>query len=307
VDILKVDFQQTSPADQEKMARRYQKLNIRMLAEKVETEAEFRRASQLGYDYFQGFFFARPTVLQAARIPASQMSGLRLMKQIQREELDFRAIEELVRHDISFAHSLFTYLNSAVFHWANRIESIRQGLFLLGSDELRKWAAMASLTSLSGSRPQVLMAQALMRGRFTEAIARSAQLPGGDSDPFLLGMFSLLDAILQRPLEGILNDLNISPNIRDALLGTAAAERDGLSLALRIVKSYEAGDWYEVDAAARTIHLTADALSTCYLESLFWVETVFSIEGQKLQADRLSAPVGFHRNRETRHVTSVVI
>ncbi len=111
VDILKIDFLQTSPAGQEKIARRYQRLGLRMVAEKVETESDFRRALQLGFDYFQGYFFARPTVLQAARVPVSRINGLRLMKQIQREELDFREIEELVRHDISFSHSLLTYLS----------------------------------------------------------------------------------------------------------------------------------------------------------------------------------------------------
>src|SRR5579863_1375037 len=108
-----------------------------MVAEKVETEPEFRRALQLGYDYSQGYFFSRPTVLQAARVPSYQISGLRLMKQLQREELDFTAIEELIRHDVSFSHALLTYLNSAAFTWAARVESVRHGLFLLGSDELR--------------------------------------------------------------------------------------------------------------------------------------------------------------------------
>ena len=298
VDILKVDFLQTSPSDQENLARCYKKLKIRMLAEKVETEPEFRRALQLGYDYFQGYFFARPTVLQAARIPASQMSGLRLMKQIQREELDFPAIEELIRRDVSFSHSLLTYLNSAAFHWAARVESVRHGLLLLGSVEIRKWVWMASLSGLGNSRPPVLMAQVLMRGRFCEAIAGSAKVSLGDSDPFLLGMFSLLDAILGRPLQGVLDDLNISRNIRNALLGTAA-EGDPLSLVLRIVKSYEVGNWQEVDTAARVMGLAADALSTCYLESLSWVDTVFSPDEQKWRGDRSSAPIDFHRNKES--------
>ena len=278
---------------------RYQKLNIRMVAEKVETDSEFRRASQLGYDYFQGYFFASPTVLQTSRVPASQMSGLRLMTQIQREELDFNAIEELIRHDISFSHSLLTYLNSAAFHWADRIESIRQGLLLLGSDEIRKWVWMASLSSLGQNRPPVLMAQVLMRGRFCEVIASSAKLPLGDSDPFLVGMFSLLDAILQRPLRWILDELNIGPNIRNALLG-AGSEANPLSLVLRIVKSYELADFHEVDRAARVIGLSADALSTCYLESLSWVETVFSPDEQTWRAAHASVPTDFHRNREAR-------
>jgi EAL and modified HD-GYP domain-containing signal transduction protein len=175
------------------------------------------------------------------------------------------------------------------------VESIRHGLLLLGTDEIRKWVWMASLSSLGRSQPPVLMAQVLMRGRFSEAIACSAKLPLGESDPFLLGMFSLLDAILQRPLRGILDDLNIGRNIRNALLGTAG-EADTLTLVLRIVKSYEVGDWQEVQAAAQVIGLSADALSTCYLESLSWVDTVFQPHEPKW--DNLSPAIDFHRNPE---------
>ena len=300
IDILKVDFQQISSADQEKMVRRYQKLNIRMVAEKVETETEFQRALQLGYDYFQGFFFARPTVLQAARIPASRINGLRLMKQMQREEMDFAAVTELIKHDVSFSHSLLTYLNSAAFQWANRVESVREGLFLLGTDEIRKWAWMASLSSLGQSRPRVLMTQVLMRGRFCEQIADSAQLSLGASDPFLLGMFSLLDAILQRPLEGILDDLNIGRNIRNALLNTGA-DADPLSLVLRIVKAYEVGDWPEVIAATRIIRLSTESLSTCYLESLSWVESVFPPD-EETRATHFPAAIDFHRNKKAQQI-----
>lgn len=283
VNILKVDFLQTSHAEQETIVRRYRKLNIKLVAEKIETEPEFQRANQLGYDYFQGFFFAKPTVLEAARIPASQISCLRLIKQIQREELDFRSIESLVRQDVSFSHSLLTYLNSAAFHWADRIGSVRHGLLLLGSEEIRKWAWMASLAGLGQTRPAVLMAQVLMRGRFSEVIAQMSKLSMGEVDPFLLGMFSLLDAIIQRPLAGILDDLNISRNIRDALLGTTP-ERNPLSLLLTIVKSYESGDWQKVAWVAQTLGLSADVLSACYLDSLSWVDSVFSLDEQKQPA-----------------------
>jgi c-di-GMP-related signal transduction protein len=295
VDILKVDFLQTSAVQQETIARRYGKLKIRLVAEKVETEMDFRRAIQSGYDYFQGYFFAHPTVLQAARIPASQMSGLRLIKQIQREELDFPAIEDLIRRDVSFSHSLLTYLNSAAFDWAARVESVRHGLLLLGSAELRKWVWMATLSSLGQGRPPVLMAQVLMRGRFCEAIAGSAKLALGESDPFLLGMFSLLDAILGRPLEGILDDLNISRNIRDALLGKAG-DTDLLSRALHIVKSYEGADWLEVEEGSRVIGLAPGDLLACYVNSLSWVDAVFAVNEQKLAADCLPAAVDFHRD-----------
>ena len=295
LDILKVDFEHTSPADQERLVHRYRKPNIGMVAENIKTESEFQRASELGYDYFQGFFFVSPTVLQTSRVPASQMSGLRLVKLMHGEDLDLRAIEDLIRHDISFSHSLLTYLNSAAFHWADRIESIHQALLLLGTDDVRKWIWMASLSSLGQNRPPVLMAQVLMRGRFCEVIADCAKLQLGDSDPFLAGMFSLLDAILQMPLRTILAELNIGRNIRKALLGTGG-DADPLCLALRIVKSYEMGHFHDVEVAARRIGLSADALSNCYFQSLAWVETVFTPDEQTWRATHSSALTTFHRS-----------
>ena len=114
-------------------------------------------------------------------------------------------------------------------------------------------------------------------------------------------MFSLLDAILGRPLQGVLDDLNISPNIRNALLGHAGPA-DLLSHVLRIVKSYEVGDWRSVEEAAHFIGISPDDLLNCYMDSLSWVDTVFSADERELQADRLSAQIDFRREPETQPV-----
>jgi EAL and modified HD-GYP domain-containing signal transduction protein len=299
VDILKVDFQQTSPAHQQKVLCRYRKLKIRMVATKIENEPAFLRGRQLGYDYFQGYFFDRPTILRAASVPASLVCALRLVRQMQREDLDFAAVEELIRQDASFSSSLLAYVNSAAFEWSSRVESVRQSIFLLGADRIRKWVWMASMSSLGQSRSPALMAQVFTRGRFCEEIACAARLSRSEFDPFLLGMLSLLEAILDRPLPGILDDLGIGRNIRDALLGTAG-EADPLSLSLRIVKSYEAADWRGVKEAARELGLSAEALSACYLESLSWVDRILSNFEQKWRTDSLPRPIDFHRNPEIR-------
>jgi len=299
VDILRVDFQKTTCADQQALVRRYRELNIRMIAGKVETEDEFVRASQLGYHYFQGFFFASPVVLQTSRVPASKAGGLRLVKLIQHDDMEFDSVAEVIRFDIAFSHSLLTYVNSAAFQWPTRVESVRQGLLLLGADGVRKWAWMASLSSLGENRPPVLMAQVLMRGRFCEVISRLMTLPAGDADPFLIGMFSLLDAILQRPIEGIMEEMNIGPNIRLALLGVPGVDNP-LALVLKIVKAYELGDFAQVDVVARIIGMSPDELSTGYLECLSWVETVFSPEEKRWRAAQPSGLIGFHRDQESR-------
>ena len=141
------------------------------------------------------------------------------------------------------------------------------------------------------------MAQVLMRGRFCEVIAGSAKLPLGDSDPFLLGMFSLLDAILQRPLEGS-STTSILAGISGMRFSARGMKRILCLLLLRIVKSYEAGDLREVDAAARVIGLSPGDLSTCYLESLSWVESVFSSDERTWRAAHATRRSVFHRSRE---------
>jgi EAL and modified HD-GYP domain-containing signal transduction protein len=143
------------------------------------------------------------------------------------------------------------------------------------------------------------MAQVLMRGRFCEAISGLMTLAAADADPFVIGMFSLLDAILQRPLEGILDEMNIGPHIRLALLGVPGVDNP-LSLVLKIVKAYELGDFEQVDASARIIGLSPDDLSTGYLECLSWVESVFSPDEKRWRAAQPSGLIGFHRDRETR-------
>ena len=295
VDILKVNFQQTSADDQAGLIRRYRNLNLRMLARDVRTDAQFQDASRLGYDFFQGPFFASPSVQRTSKVPASSLSSVRLLKLVQYDDMDLDAVEDAIRHDIALTHSLLKYLNSAAFVWANPIESVRQALLMLGADQTRRWVSMASLRALIQNRPPVLVAQVLTRGRFCEALMEQAKMHTGDGDPFMAGMFSLLDAIMERPLQEILDELKIGSHIRGALLETADAY-DPLCLALGIVKSYERANFYAVGAAAQRLGLSSDELRKCYIDSLKWVELFGSDQGTwpaTRQADRR----GFHRDK----------
>lgn len=295
VDILKVNFQQTSADDQAHLIRRYRNLNLRMLARDVRTDAQFHDASRLGYDFFQGPFFASPSVQRTSKVPASSLSSVRLLKLVQYDDMDLDAVEDAIRHDIALSHSLLKYLNSAAFVWASPIESVRQALLMLGADQTRRWVSMASLRALIQNRPPVLVAQVLTRGRFCEALMEHAKMHTGDGDPFMVGMFSLLDAIMERPLKEILDELKIGSRVRAALLGTADAD-DALFLALKIVKSYESASFEAVWAAAERLGLPSDDLRRCYIDSLKWVELFGRDQGTwpaTRQADRRS----FHRDK----------
>jgi EAL and modified HD-GYP domain-containing signal transduction protein len=296
VDILKVNFANASTLAQENLAKRYRGIDLRMVAANIRTEVEFVKASRLGYHYFQGLFFASEAVQQTPRVSASQTNGLRLINEVRRDELDFHAIELLIRHDLAFSHALLTYLNSASFHWAAHIESVRQALVLLGTDEIRKWVWIATFFALGQNRPPVLTAQVLMRGRFCEDIANCANLDLGETDPFLAGLLSLLDAILRRPLKETLDEINISNTMRDTLLGRGN-EEDPLALVLGIVKAYERCEFRAVDAGAKAIHLSPDALNACYFRSLAWVECAYSVDEKTWSDAHIQPPADFHRRK----------
>lgn len=293
VDILKVNFQETCTDDQAGLIRRYRDMNLRMLARNVRTDLQFQDACRLGYDFFQGPFFVSPSVQRTSKVPASSLSSVRLLKLVQYDDMDLDAVADAIRHDIALTHSLLKFLNSAAFVWARPIESVRQALLMLGAVQTRRWVSMASLRALIQNRPPVLVAQVLTRGRFCEALMEQAKMQGGDSDPFMVGMFSLLEAIMERPLEEILEELMLGSHARGALLGTADAD-DSLSLALKIVKAYERSDFEAVRAAAQRLGLSGDDLRKCYIDSLKWVEFFGSDQGTwpaTRQADRR----GFHR------------
>lgn len=295
IDILKVNFQETSADDQASLIRRYRDLNLRMLARNVRTDSQFQDASRLGYDFFQGPFFASPSVQRTSNVPASGLSSVRLLKLVQSDEMDFEAIEDAIRHDIALSHSLLRFLNSAAFCWERPIESVRRALLMLGADQTRKWVSMASLRALIQNRPPVLVAQVLTRGRFCETLIERAKMHTGESDPFMTGMFSLLDAIIGRPLGEVLDELRIGSGIRGALLGTAD-EDDPLFLALRIVKSYENSDFEGVRGAGDRLGLSSEELRKCYIDSLKWVE-LFSGDQGSWPATRQSDRRSFHRNK----------
>ncbi|MDE3197090.1 MAG: HDOD domain-containing protein [Acidobacteriota bacterium] len=297
IDILKVDFRVASPDERAALVKRYRELQLRLVAENVETDAEFQAASRLGYDYFQGLFFASPSVLRTSHVPVTNPGSLRLLKLVQQEELDFDAIGKVVRHDIGFSHSLLKYLNSAAFHWASRIESVSQALFLLGSNGIRKWVWMASVPALAQNRPPVLVSQVLMRGRFCELLAERAGISRDETDPFLAGMFSLLDAILPKSLPEILDELSIGESVRKSLLGMAG-EDDPLSNALGIVKAYERADFEGIEGAAKRLQLSTAEMNRCYLEGLQWVRSFIANYEHTWPATRASDRTGFRRPKQ---------
>ena len=269
VDIIKVDFRATTPAEQETIIHRYSPKGVHLLAEKVETQEEFHRARKLGYHYFQGYFFARPVVVSRREIPGFKLNYLRILREIHQPELEFRELESLIQRDVSLASKLLRYVNSAIFGWISPVQSIRQALALLGEQEIRNWASLAALPTLAVDKPDELMRMALLRARFCELLAPWEGLAHRKADLFLLGLFSLLDAMLDRPLAEILAEMRLRGDIPETLLGTGHPERP-MALIYRLVRHYESANWEGVAATANRLQVPVEIIPELYLNAVAW-------------------------------------
>lgn len=271
-DLIKIEVQSAPRAEQQKLVRYCQARGMDTLAEKVETYEEFEWARQAGYNYFQGYFFARPAMMRARQIPAQKLHCLRLLQEAQRPELDFDRLEKLILGDVSLSYQLLRYVNSALFGLRSQIRSIPQALMFFGETELRKWIALATLTRAADDKPGELILHSLVRARFCEVVSRLLHL-GLEESAFLMGLFSLLDALIDRPLKETLAEVNLAPEIT-AVLTCQASEANPLVRIYALARTYEVGDWDQVDTLAQGLGARAEQLGDAYCQALHWASEV---------------------------------
>jgi len=177
---LKVDFQLLDGNEREQIARKYRAGNIALLAEKVETESELSEARQLGYGYFQGYFFCRPSMIETRDIPGNKLVHLQLLNAVATPQLNYAAIEALLKQEPSLLYRLLRYLNSPVLGLRGEVRSAREALTLLGEDEFRRWVSIFAIVAMSGGKPPELIRTALTRAYFCEDVAAAAGSTPGE-------------------------------------------------------------------------------------------------------------------------------
>jgi EAL and modified HD-GYP domain-containing signal transduction protein len=268
-DLVKVEMD-TPKARQEVILRDLHARGIRVLSEKVETDADFRWALRAGYDYFQGNFFACPVVMQGTQIPAIKIQCLRLIQEAHRAELDFTRLTALISQDVSLSYKLLRYANSARFGRQNKIHSIRRALVVLGEYGIRKWIAIAALPAIADDKPGELVTQSLVRGRFCELLGQASG-QGVEDQAFLVGLFSMLDALLDRPLNDALEELGLALPL-DSVLRGQAPEESVLNQIYKLVRRYEVADWDGVEILAGQLGTPPEVVGAAYREALPWAD-----------------------------------
>jgi c-di-GMP-related signal transduction protein len=269
-DIIKVDLRVTSPANVAAMMARYGPWRCRMLAEKVETREEFVASKKAGFLYFQGYFFRRPELLTAHEIPANRLNYLRMLTAVSQPELDVREIENLVKGEASLCYRLLRYMNSAAFGFAAEIRSVRHALSILGEREVRRWIRLVASLGAGQDRPSDLVLAALVRARFCELL--SPKIQGGRSDLFLMGMLSLMDTILEVPLQQVLDNVPIDQECKAALQGATSRLRPFYQLML----AQESGEWIAVKELSAELRLSESDVSAAHWQAMQWARQVSS-------------------------------
>ncbi|WP_315452381.1 HDOD domain-containing protein [uncultured Selenomonas sp.] len=273
-DIIKVDFRITTDPEERKNLREILPKHVRLLAEKIETEEEFQQALDFGYVLFQGYFFCKPAVLHQKRLTSNALSKMRLLREINRQNIDFSSITGVISSDTNLVHKLLTYINSAGVGLNNHVSNLKQATVLLGASGVRRWVTLVSLQTFSEDKPPELFTLSLLRAKFCEIIAGELKRPGLTSDTaFLLGMFSLLDVLLSLPMDDVLKEVSLSDELSDALRGKDNDLRRLLDLAV----AYEKGDWETVITCCARENLQPEQLQPTYDKVLEWYNILQSV------------------------------
>lgn len=213
-------------------------------------------------------------ILSRNEIPAFKLHYLRLLAAIHSPELEFEKIERLIKQEASLCHRLLRYINSAAFASLAPVTSVAQALVLLGESEIRRWISLAALPALASGKPDALVESAMLRARFCELIAPHTGLGTRCEELFLMGMFSLLDAMIGRPLDELLRELHLSQDIHEALLGTGTGDNLPAHV-YELARACERADWETVSSKVRLLPLPPDMISGLYLEAVNWCGQMF--------------------------------
>ncbi len=282
--VIKVDLVATPRADQQLLLKTYRPLGIAMLAEKVEHQEQFEWALSAGYDYFQGYFFARPANLRGRRIPAAKFTCLQLLAEIQRAEPDFDRLQALISRDVWLSYSILLYVNSALFGCTTEIRSIGHAMAVLGEEGIRHWAALAALPVMAKDKPGELITLSLVRARFCERLAALAHVTLPNLG-FLMGLFSLLDGLTDLPIQEALAKVHAAPEIAASLTG-AAQPGEPYGDVFQMVCHYEDANWDALLSLAAKWRIQPSQVAEAYAESTLWAQQALHATFRKTNTRR---------------------
>ena len=276
IDIIKIDFLSCELETIHSIIEEIKPYpHIKLLAEKVETYEKYQLALELGFAYFQGFFFSKPEMVQSKTLPPSEIALAELLYETSVVEVNLKKITEVFERDVNLSYKLLRYSNSAAFKRRAEISTIKQALIVLGAQEIKKFLSLLFAAQVAGDKPAELIRLSLTRARFTELLAISHNQLKDTGMAFLTGMMSLMDALLDEEMASVMKKLPLSNDIKLALVD----EEGILAQYLRLVKQYEQANWQGANAIQDELGLAADKVPDAYHDAVHWANEQMKVLG----------------------------
>ncbi len=264
-DYIRIDFRRFGEQEREQFARGSLNSAV-MVAQQVMTKEDQQQASAMDFTLFQGDYLCHPVLLKKRKVPASRLAHFEMVRELYHDPINIPKISELVRRDAALTYRLLRLVNSPIYGIYREIRSIEAAITVLGETTFRRVVSLAVLSELNTDQPAEILHIALARARFCELAARCF---GQDAEEqYLLGMLSLLPAMLGVPMEEIVPMLPLRGQVCEALTGTLNPERQLLGW----LEFHERGDWQSCDRIVAANNLNSSQLVHCYLEAASWAE-----------------------------------
>ena len=261
-NLIKIDIMSLDRNEIRDHVQALRKHPVKLVAEKVETQQDFDYCKDLGFDYFQGYFFAQPKVIRSRRLPNNRIAILKLLRRLQDPDITPDQLEDLVAQDVAFSYRILRYVNSAAYSLSRKIESIQQAVAIIGLQTIKSWTTLLAMSQVD-NKPTELVVTAMVRGKMAEELARAEKYASPDAF-FTIGLFSALDALMDNTMEEILTQLPLAEHISNALLHHQGVHGEILSCVL----AYERGEWEQVKRST----LSMSRIRDCYLSAVHWAE-----------------------------------
>jgi EAL and modified HD-GYP domain-containing signal transduction protein len=267
-DIIKLDVLDQSPSEWADYIPKLKQRGITMLAEKVETYDVFEECKALGFELFQGYFFARPKILLGKKMSRNEVSVINLLSKLNNTEVDFDEVIKLISADVSLSYSLLRTVNSGMYSLPKKADSIRQAAVTLGLHNLKNWINLLALGSLD-NKPKILIETAMVRAKMCELIGKNITKKDTADDYFTVGLFSMMDAFFDMPLDALINKLSLKQETIDALI----KHKGTLGETLQVVIAYQEGRLDQDTAKPLHTHsINNTTITQHYLDSLIWAK-----------------------------------
>lgn len=263
-DYVKVDLTRVSPVVMEGFQQRRKQTFAALIADNVHSQQDFRQAKDAGFSYFQGFYFCSPEALHNPRVPSNRMVHIEILQQLFRDPLDLKRLCPLVMRDAGMVYRLLRLVNSPICAIRREIDSVQAAILALGEIAFRRLATLAIQCEMNAKQPSELVHMALVRARFCELASHDARLDANEQ--YLLGMMSMLPAMLCVPMAALAHELPLRPRVVEALLGAAVPERRLLDW----IEALERRDFSACRGISDISNLDLEKLNRCYLQAVSW-------------------------------------